>query len=1174
MTATVRWPTEPGFNRAAADVVYKAMMELDDDSALMFGRILVLEGVRQDLAGYSEPIAKMLDEQARARTTLLKKRLARTVIAKSRRGEDNVPELAMLANLSKDYDQEEARDWRGRWATHEGRRFVDHTPVNTMSGYEPMKNKHSINMGIPLLPKEDNKKNKIDWSDEDKAHYQQAYAQIAQLVAPYRRAGNQALLHLHVADNNGVVREEVVKVPATVTDKKGDISLHIARDLHPEDRIVGASVSTSPTISASGAAYDVFAAAGAPRLGGAVAGGMQRGGLLHPKGMATYREKLDAAYNEQQTPEGRAFARLGASSEMLRTTLGPAAPPKAQMALLVGEHLGKYGPEAQKVIGPAADRAAYRYRGTERKVDPELGRMVERIKTDVPVVTRNGTPDRDATIAARREALIHGFEDEPTRIGQQPMDQAWTPSRLLEYYGPGGKVLPKSDLNTLQRKAGNIPPSQGVIIDDKGNLAVQAAGFGDDWYLPFNLKNLKALKGGEYVRTRTFGGLTTEDVYAGLMSGARSMTVVSHSGVFTMEFDPTLRGGRRFNDKALAMTGRYGHLLDAVQSRDVAGNIHPSRMQEIRDKAATMADPVEDKEEYDKEVERLKKKEMINPTLSEQQKNEAALDFLQDQASKNPDLNADTPEQLARNVLERQAAKGFAAHVAGAKQLGVEPVRDLDFYRRQAVSSLASDDPQVVAENVAGVLGKENAYKAWMDRAAQDNKINLTPLQLDANGYRLAQDALKEQFPYYIARTDFHRWNNANASHDTGYVMPKHNRPAEVLSGYYNPQIEGHKGKGTGEVSGKESGKYRASSTRFQNYPVRQGKLEFTGEKPEKKTGDTESKVGGGKSGKISEADAEQLRDDVTRRAAHHLLDQTEFAPGAEFQNQKKGTDLSAFTPMEAITDSQTPAESVGKELKELFVNNKNSRDWIDEQLADPVKAKRLHTMVLAAYGQAQRNKDKPLFNLDQKLFEELKRAGKPAQEKEPEKDTSKILRDINTDYAWGSKYSSTKTHTAESLEQTYAADPKIKALVKAKLLPEQLAIENKEFETAAQKLGVDLGKQQSLHIRTLDTPGKAKRGKWINDQAVGLHRAKQLRRRFDRSVEVKAEEDAMAAAQAAAAAAEQPQVSIRNAAGMVMGPKAPGESDEDWIARHEEAWRRVNGGNGGSTEPPLELGP
>ena len=91
-------------------------------------------------------------------------------------------------------------------------------------------------------------------------------------------------------------------------------------------------------------------------------------------------------------------------------------------------------------------------------------------------------------------------------------------SAIVEQLPDARSCPAQAALYNLQLASGNTPPSEGVIINANGQIVTQAVGYGDDHYLPFNLKNLKALKGGEYIRTRSVGGLTSEDIYTGLIS--------------------------------------------------------------------------------------------------------------------------------------------------------------------------------------------------------------------------------------------------------------------------------------------------------------------------------------------------------------------------------------------------------------------------------------------------------------------------------------------------------------------------------------------------------------------------------------------------------------------------------------------------------------------------------
>src|SRR5207342_236966 len=113
--------------------------------------------------------------------------------------------------------------------------------------------------------------------------------------------------------------------------------------------------------------------------------------------------------------------------------------------------------------------------------------------------------------------------------------------------------------------------------------------------------------GGQYVRTRAAGGLTTEDLYTGLLTGARQVQVISNSGVFTVEFDPDVRGGRRYTDKALRMINRYGKILETIQAGRIMRNDVPfARRQQLQEQAQQISrqkDRASVAEQYEKLLE-------------------------------------------------------------------------------------------------------------------------------------------------------------------------------------------------------------------------------------------------------------------------------------------------------------------------------------------------------------------------------------------------------------------------------------------------------------------------------------------------------------------------------------------------------------------------------------------
>src|SRR5690606_23854493 len=101
-----------------------------------------------------------------------------------------------------------------------------------------------------------------------------------------------------------------------------------------------------------------------------------------------------------------------------------------------------------------------------------------------------------------------------------------------------------------------------------------------------------------------------------------SMTVVSNSGVYTINFDQSFKGGRRYNDKALRMQLRYGQLVDAVESKKVQLDAIPAdRKRELRQQVAEEmpGDTEEVMEQRKQRYAELQNAEKQNPTPSQKQ---------------------------------------------------------------------------------------------------------------------------------------------------------------------------------------------------------------------------------------------------------------------------------------------------------------------------------------------------------------------------------------------------------------------------------------------------------------------------------------------------------------------------------------------------------------------------
>lgn len=757
----------PDFNRVVAKRVYDDIMALPDGEAARMYAVMAISGaLQQDLIVHGKLISKAIAGMYTAKADELKKTLVKGYISKAQSGDEPDAVIAAVEALAKAWDPEqfdtESRSQRAQrqFRTSGGRFGVSHHRVEYSSDVKgPIPDKHLKAVTGRDIPDHGLK-------GEQAARFQQAYAQVSALVAPYTRMGGDALLHLNYDDDRD---NTIVSVPSSKA----------VLPIDPNRPLYSASVSVTPPSTAGGAAFDALRAVGSPELG-SFAAGLDR---VSPNGVREFGNQFNhrPEANENFRPTNRLFRRLESSSRLLEDALGDNAPTKVKYALAVGRKAGELGPEAQKVIGPGADRAAYRYRGTERKLDQ---RLVNATATDRSRLEHK-------TAASARQKMIHGSD----LLDSRSNVRGWQPSETLMYFR---RLLPSQTLNALQLASGNVPPSQGVIIDKTGKLAVQSVGYGDDHYLPFDLTKLSRLRGGEYIRTRSWGGPTTEDVYTGLVSGARSITVLSHNGTFTMEFDPTFRGTRRYNDKAARMVARYGQLLDAVKNGEVAtGEIAPSRMAELRRSAELVADPDENLPAFRREVARLESRERANPTFSAEQIRETQADFLQDVAdrvsmggSSRDRLGGQQSSPATVDLLREQyIANRLTEYRAQASRHGITPSPEtVNSFGMGVTNQVVTDEGLIEA------LGLGNRYKVFADRRLESYKRSLKPLRLDGNGYAAALDALQEQFPYYISSVKFHPWEDDRGrpgGPDTGYIKPRHNRPESALAGYFDRTVTG-----------------------------------------------------------------------------------------------------------------------------------------------------------------------------------------------------------------------------------------------------------------------------------------------------------------------------------------------------------------------------------------------
>lgn len=671
-----------GFNQAEADKAFAWVMD-NYDEALAVLPFVLHEDVQNTIFDHHEVIQKALDLALEPQMRAISKAL----------GGDR-------------YD----RDQHGRFAAQESRRKK---PIRyTQSSAKP--ERKTYNGGL---------------KDSQAHHYKAAYEQVADEVdaaiesgmdaadafwtAAYRDPKGRTYIKSGVGlDPNNIVQEDAFR--------KGD-------------RLIELGLTSKPNLSAGGAAYDLMTAMGNPTASAQIGQGFER--LNSKMDEKPLRHIVNGQLEgESKSRSDKVYHRLRSAGELATLVMGDHAPAKMKLAAATATWVGTHGPEAQAVLGPPSQRAAYRYRGVEKKPDPRLQATVDAAVRASKNQAKDGMGQAEINTRAR-EAVVYGHTR--TVPGKRPgmtSQSEFVESPLIRYFQ---ERLPSPDLYQLQQAGGTLPPSQGVIIDRHGRVAHEAVGYGEDWYLPFNLKNLKALKGGEYVRTRAYGGLTTEDVYTGLVSGARSVTVVSNSGVFTLEFDDTFRGGRRLNDKAARMVSRYGFLLDAVQSGSVVlRGIDPSLRAEIEQDAARRYDPVERPAEYKALVKNEIKRAELNPRLSRTQS-----------------------EAITAEVADDAARDWAAEHGYDAKDLTEVQEHEIAAIRGRYIGTELEEMASQVAAQKWGTTEAAVETMGVGQRVERVKAIRLNearkataPLKLNGEGYDYAGKALQEQFPYYVSR--------------------------------------------------------------------------------------------------------------------------------------------------------------------------------------------------------------------------------------------------------------------------------------------------------------------------------------------------------------------------------------------------------------------------------------
>lgn len=657
----------PDFNHKAARAAFDLVMKMDEDEAREFTTMVVSNILEETIEKNRRELQRTLDRVVSKRLRAVQR--ATLTAAVSKRDDETLGFAQALGMISKSDVWDEHKVNRdpssGRFRTK-----ISHAQT------KPIHARTASSMGIQGL---DNKKYKT-LTPKQQAEYQDEYRQLANFLSSVqsstRNPGDVDIL-MHFKDKKG---------GRVWTERQSGTKIN--RDLlyDSDHRLMGVEAVPN-SLSAGGAYFGLTTALGTSPSSRTAA--ITRGVNTVNSDFSSFADSWNEEASSHNGNE-KMYNRLASGSQFVGQ-IAPAGS-KTQLAARFGQFVGDHGAEAESVVGPHARKTAYRYRGTSKTPDNDVvGEYNRAIQS-----AKMGNIPANATAPVQLAAH---------RISAERRNPNW------EERGAGRAVLanwlmkespakPKPGLYNLQLASGNTPPSEGFIIDASGQVTDQAVGYGDDHYLPFNLKHLKSLKGGEYIRTRSVGGLTAEDVYTGLMSGARQVTVVSRSGTFSMEFQPDFKGGRRYNDKALRMTKRYTQLLDAVQSQQV------DRMQVSPEIRNAIKDEV---------VEEMGGLGMSTRDMS------AEITRRVNEFKENPELS-ENDERLARLIATQRA---------GGRQ-----GKDADDFMAQAMSDIAQQKEYKFRLNGAGYAA---ALEALHEQFPYYIKVNANP-RVDPDRFETEMD--------------------------------------------------------------------------------------------------------------------------------------------------------------------------------------------------------------------------------------------------------------------------------------------------------------------------------------------------------------------------------------------------------------------------------------------------
>lgn len=764
---------DPNFNHKAAREAYELVMKMDDDEAQVFTEMIVANVTEELISKNLRTLQRDLDRVVAKRIYDVKRATLKVAITGDK---DAVAFSKALVDIEKAVRRYDA------WDSHDDE-LHPRDPVTgrfrvrvTRTQSSPLSPKNAKMVGIPITGTERYK----SWKPAQQAQFQDEYRQLANFMDAINNSTatpGESDVYLHFRDKNRTWYEKASSMNPEANTKLLDPTKHA---------LIGVEARPN-TLTLGGATFGLMGALGMRPHEGDAAMVSQVNAL--GGNMSTFAGSWDKQTNGKNRNE-QMYGRLASGSRFL----SQAAPPggKVQQAALFAQFVGEHGPEAEQVIGPHARKAAYRYRGVTKTPDKV---PLDRYNTAVQSAKSRSA---DTTRMTMTQQAAHRVSTE--RRAPTDAEVNAGVSELANWLFYDSDAKPKAGLYNLQLAAGNTPPSEGFIIDRHGKVVSQAVGYGDDHYLPFNLKHLSKLRGGQYVRTRSVGGPTSEDVYTALMTGAKRVTVVSRSGVFSFEINQdqlsqpgafdraegalvgagagaALMGasrlganalrGRGFRVRALTGVGRAGvlgagaalgagYLAERTpHHRDKALRI-TNRYQQILD--AVQSQQVERAQVPDdiQEAIRIRVTRKYGNWMNRQDLDDRVKKEIQE-FKENPEITHDD-EELAQIMAE----KGFSDLPTNRQ------------FREMLQSNRGKTRTRAEQEYVNQKLSDIAAQKEFKFR-------------LNGIGYEAALDSLHEQFPYYINVKSYPRLDEAERafSLDRGYVEPGRNRPTYATAGLF-----------------------------------------------------------------------------------------------------------------------------------------------------------------------------------------------------------------------------------------------------------------------------------------------------------------------------------------------------------------------------------------------------